>query len=148
MQNSTVISSFTGNYAFLSNFYTCDIKYGNLIYKSVEHAYQASKCACYDNKIVIANAWTPGQAKKLGRQVDMIPGFDNIKIDIMRELLQIKFKNVYLAAKLYDTNNTKLIEGNTWNDKFWGCVLEHGHWIGENHLGRLLMQVRSDIRNR
>lgn len=32
-------------------------------------------------------------------------------------------------------------EGNTWGDKFWGvCDGE-----GENHLGKLLMEVRAEL---
>ena len=38
------ISSFTGEYEFLSNFYLCRIPYGGIIYPSAETAFQASKC--------------------------------------------------------------------------------------------------------
>ena len=38
-----------------------------------------------------------------------------------------------------DTNNEELIEGNTWNDTYWGVC----NGRGQNHLGKILMKVRS-----
>jgi predicted NAD-dependent protein-ADP-ribosyltransferase YbiA (DUF1768 family) len=37
------ISSFTGEYRFLSNFYPCVVHLDEEVYPSVEHAYQAAK---------------------------------------------------------------------------------------------------------
>ena len=36
----------------------------------------------------------------------------------------------------------ELIEGNVWNDTFWGVCNGKGH----NHLGKILMKVRDEIR--
>ena len=36
----------------------------------------------------------------------------------------------------------KLVEGNTWGDRFWGVC----GGVGLNWLGRLLMQVRDEVR--
>jgi predicted NAD-dependent protein-ADP-ribosyltransferase YbiA (DUF1768 family) len=72
--------------------------------------------------------------------------FESTKIPIMYALLKQKFSNVYLAAKLYETDNMTLIEGNKWGDKFWGCVWENNSWVGENNLGKLLMKIRSELR--
>jgi predicted NAD-dependent protein-ADP-ribosyltransferase YbiA (DUF1768 family) len=39
----------------------------------------------------------------------------------MFELVLEKFKqNLELKQKLLETGNQELIEGNTWNDTFWG----------------------------
>ena len=43
-----------------------------------------------------------------------------------------------LRTKLADTEDEELIEGNTWNDTYWGVC----RGVGENHLGKLLMEVR------
>lgn len=43
---------------------------------------------------------------------------------------------------LLRTGEQDLIEGNDWGDTFWG--VDQG--IGDNHLGKILMQVRTEIR--
>ena len=49
-----------------------------------------------------------------------------------------------LAQKLIEmTGNSTLIEGNWWNDRFWGVDSKTG--IGENHLGKLLMELRAEL---
>lgn len=59
----------------------------------------------------------------------------------MWEILRAKFKqHPELAAMLIATGDAELVEGNTWGDTFWGRDLATGH--GENHLGRLLMELR------
>ena len=44
--------------------------------------------------------------------------------------------------KLLDTGDTELIEGNNWHDTFWGVCKGKG----QNNLGKILMEVRKDIR--
>jgi N-glycosidase YbiA len=63
----------------------------------------------------------------------------------MAALLAKKFKDPVLAAQLLSTGDAQLIEGNTWGDKIWGCVQVNGAWVGENGLGKLLMQIRSTM---
>jgi predicted NAD-dependent protein-ADP-ribosyltransferase YbiA (DUF1768 family) len=65
----------------------------------------------------------------------------------MLELLRQKFSQPDLRKKLLDTDENELIEGNPWGDKVWGCVLYKGEWIGKNHLGKLLMQVRTEFKS-
>ena len=63
----------------------------------------------------------------------------------MLQIVRAKFaQNPDLAARLLRTGDRKLIEGNTWHDVFWGMDLNTGQ--GENHLGRILMQVREEMR--
>ena len=63
-------------------------------------------------------------------------------MDIMRRLLKQKFSYSGLKMLLLSTGNDKLVEGNTWGDHFWGAC--NGH--GENWLGKLLMEIRSELR--
>lgn len=135
------IASFSGNHRFLSNFYPSIIKMGGHVYDTVEHAYQAAKCVDEAQRLMIRDATTPSVAKKLGRNVVMGDDWEEAKIDVMRKLLTMKFKHEYLAKQLVDTGDAHLIEGNTWGDTFWGVC----NGVGENHLGRLLMEVRCDI---
>lgn len=136
------ITDFRGEYRWLSNFHLVDVTYEDEVYPSTEHAYQAAKTFLPAERRAIREAKTCGDAKRLGRKVSMRPDWDEVKIDIMRDLLRQKFSKQELRAKLLETGAQHLVEGNTWGDRFWGvCDGE-----GENHLGRLLMDVRSEIR--
>lgn len=73
--------------------------------------------------------------------------FDKYKIAIMRSILYLKFAIPEMRALLLATGDAELIEGNTHGDTFWGCVkTPNGVWYGENWLGRLLMEIRTEIR--
>jgi len=140
------IREFKGQHRWLSNFWPCQISIGDgRIYPSVEHAYQAMKTLVPTERDRIAAAATPGQAKQLGRNVTMRPDWEEKKLLFMRLLLGQKFSDPDLMAKLLATGDAELIEGNRWNDKFWGKVSD-GYGDGENHLGRLLMKVREELK--
>lgn len=138
-----MIDSFTGRNRFLSNFFIADTKYDTFIYPSSEHAYQAAKSQ--NNKIrglFLDRNMTPGQAKKLGFKIARRPDWETVKLSIMKEVVLDKFtRNSTLKEKLLATGDQQLVEGNTWDDKFWGvCGGE-----GLNHLGLILMEVRTEL---
>lgn len=137
-----IINAFVGRWRFLSNFAPVDVELDGLTYPSVEHAYQAAKTLDRAERGPIAHAQTAGIAKRLGRRVTMRPDWDTIKRDVMLDLLRQKFAKTYMGVKLLATGNAVLIEGNTWGDTYWGVCLGEG----KNHLGLLLMQVRSELR--
>jgi len=144
-QNS--ITSFSGDYAFLSNFYPVTITVENIPFPTVEHAFQAAKTHNLGAKSEIAMAQTPGAAKRMGRKVELRHDWENVRIDVMESLLKKKFlgkseENETLLEMLLDTYPERLIEGNNWGDTFWGKVIVDGLYRGENHLGRLLMKIR------
>lgn len=138
-----MIDSFTGEYFFLSNFYTVKIKVGVIVYPSVEHAYQASKTLSRAARMKVREAPTAGEAKRLGRELVLRRNWEQIKLGMMKGLLEIKFNSVELKAKLLATGDRELIEGNTWGDRYWGVC----GGKGENHLGKLLMEVRASYRS-
>ncbi len=142
----TVINSFQGEYFFLSNFFYSPFEYDGEIYSTVEHAFQAAKTFDSEQRQSIRQADSPAQAKYLGRAVPLRPDWEQVKFDIMLALLKQKFAQTDLRQKLLNTGDSDLIEGNTWGDKVWGCILYKGQWIGQNNLGKLLMKVRADIR--
>lgn len=137
-----VINSFRDDYYFLSNFYHSEIRYKGVEYPTVEHAYQAAKSNLMSDKTKIAAAKTPAMAKRLGRQVRIRYGWDEMKVGIMFALLKLKFQDPELRRRLLATGDAKLEEGNWWGDTFWGTC----GGVGENHLGRLLMVLRDELR--
>lgn len=137
------ITEFKGGNRFLSNFYLSNALMGGLSFPSVEHAYQAAKTFDRDMRFLIAQAPSPGQAKRMGQKVILRSDWEGVKLGIMLKLVKQKFitDNV-LREQLLATGESELIEGNTWGDTFWGVC----KGVGENHLGKILMQVRMALR--
>ena len=61
----------------------------------------------------------------------------------MAECVKQKFNQEPYRTKLLETGTLHIQEGNRWNDKFWGVCLKTNK--GENHLGKLIMDVRSAL---
>ena len=138
------IESFRGQYGFLSNFYEAPVSYGGLIYLNAEAAFQAQKCLTDEEKRPFTDM-PPSKAKRIGRQVRLREDWEQVKVGLMEEIVRAKFtQNEDLAWLLLATGDAQLVEGNTWNDTFWGVDLRKG--VGENHLGRILMKVREELK--
>lgn len=137
------IDSFIGEYRFLSNFFPVEITLDVEVYPTLEHAFQAAKTLSSAERAKVRNAKTPGMAKRLGRQVTLRPDWETSKLSVMYDLVHQKFsKNPVLRADLLETGDRPLIEGNYWKDFFWGVC----NGKGENHLGKILMRVRKELR--
>lgn len=140
------ITAFRDQYVVFSNFYRIDLVLDGMIFPTLEHAFQAAKTLDWNDRRFIQQSATPGTAKIHGRKVKLRTDWDEVKIPIMRELLEQKFgersDNFILRVALRNSFPCELIEGNTWGDKYWGCVPEDGQWVGENMLGKLLMEIR------
>lgn len=137
------IRSFSGQYRFLSNFYRSPIVFEGENYLTVEHAYQAAKCTSEEDRLSIQREDNPGNAKKLGRRVAIRKDWENVKLGIMEKLLRIKFApGTKLSSQLRFTGLLPLEEGNDWGDTYWGICKGYG----ENHLGKLLMKIRNNLR--
>jgi len=63
----------------------------------------------------------------------------------MIDFLWQKFSQPEYQEFLLSTKNKILMEGNTWNDTYWGVNLETGE--GNNFLGRILMEIRDTLKN-
>lgn len=138
------ITSFSGNYRFLSNFWPCTLRASNgIVYPSSEHAYQAAKFLSLERRLAIASLATPAEAKKVGQSGYLRPNWDLIKDKVMYKIVHAKFRqNPDLAKLLLATGDALLIEGNTWGDTYWGVC----NGVGRNKLGKLLMKIREEIK--
>jgi ribA/ribD-fused uncharacterized protein len=137
------IDKFDGRYGFLSNFYPAEITYGHLTGPTLEHVYQACKAKFSPTARTILDCKTAAQAKRKGRNVVLRDDWtEETRIRVMLDLLRLKFAIPDLRRQLLATNNLWIVEGNTWNDTFWGMC----RGKGKNHLGVLLMMVRNEIR--
>ncbi|MEQ1950948.1 NADAR family protein [Mesorhizobium sp. CN2-181] len=139
MRENPKIDAFQGNYRFLSNFWMAPIQVGLLTFASTEHAYQAAKSLDPDDWRKIQDQRSATYAKIAGGKFKLRPDWHEIRVDVMRELTAAKYdQHEDLRAKLIATKGIELIEGNTWNDTFWGVCCGKG----ENWLGRILMEYR------
>lgn len=135
-----MINQFTGKFEFLSNFSSSIVFWDNIQFPTVENGYQAAKCQIVSDMKLFVDI-TPGQAKRLGRNVSLRFDWESVKVSVMHQLLLQKFKpGSELAKKLLSTGDQELVEGNMWGDKFWGVCLKTN--TGLNILGKLLMNVR------
>ncbi|NCE64113.1 NADAR family protein [Pseudoflavonifractor sp. 524-17] len=133
------IKEFKGEYFFLSNFYIAPVIYQGIRFENNEAAFQAAKCP---ERMQEFRDLDPRSAKRLGQKVNLRPDWGTIKYDVMYQVCKEKFsQNPDLLSKLLQTGDAELIEGNTWGDRVWGVC----HGVGENHLGKILMQVRREL---
>jgi len=136
------ITSFSRMFSFLSNFYPATVLLDGVEFPSVEHAYQAAKTHNKHWRERIREQTSPGNAKRMGRRLRVRRDWDDVKLQVMEDLLRQKF-SLYPTMKsaLLATGKALLIEGNNWGDVYWG--FRDGR--GENHLGKLLMQIRQEL---
>lgn len=139
------ILEFRKGYQWLSNFWPSPVLFEGHAYPTVEHAYQAAKTTYEDERAKIRGARLPSIARAHGRRATMRPNWADLKIPIMLDLLRQKFSRKPLRTYLLSTGDVKIEEGNWWGDRFWG-VAPAGSGEGENHLGKLIMQVREELR--
>lgn len=156
------ITVFDGEHAFLSNFHQTDIPLTvgghDIVFHSTEALFQASKVFRYrdgarmsptDDEIrrfAEFASMTPSEAKKAGRRIALEDPaeWERAKVAVMRGCLDMKFRSPVLAQRLLETGTAELVEGNTWNDRYWGVC----NGEGKNMLGRLLMERRSRLREK
>jgi len=139
-------SKLNNEYRGFSNFAPSQMVIKGKVYRTVEHYFQAMKFP--DNPgwaEAIRVAPFPARAKALGAQKDMRQRDDwnRVREDFMLIGLRAKFsQNPGLLQQLKDTGTRTLIEAGP--DAYWG---EGRLKNGKNRLGKLLMQVREEMRN-
>jgi ribA/ribD-fused uncharacterized protein len=144
-----MINSFSNQYEFMSNFYNAPITYDGLIYRNNEAAFQAHKLANKEDRKRFCD-YSPSKAKLEGRNCKLREDWEDIKYQVMYDIVKAKFsQNVELKKQLLATGTEELIEGNWWHDNCWGdCSCEKCKDIkGQNNLGKILMKVREEIKN-
>lgn len=134
-----MINSFRDKHFFLSNFYPVEIKLDGIVYPNAETAFQAQKTLDVEERRKFSMLKNPVQAKRLGRKVKLRDDWEEVKLDIMTEIVSQKFlQHPHLIEMLLQTGDEELVEGHKWGDRFWGVC----KGTGENNLGKILMKIR------
>src|SRR6056297_72216 len=127
----------------LSPFSAHEVELDGVVYKTVEHAYQALRAVPEARQPISdarspMDAWRAGQVAKQTNQ--LVPDFD--KLALMERIFRAKLaqhndvREVLLATgsrellKVYDT------------DYFWGTGADN---TGENQMGKLWMKLRTEL---
>jgi hypothetical protein len=137
-----MITTFKGRNFYLSNYFTAPVRYDGITYQNNEAAFQAQKCINPRDRMAFVGL-PPNRAKAMGRRVKLRKDWEDVKNRIMYEICLAKFvQHKGLREALLSTKDEELIEGNTWNDTYWGVC----NGKGFNMLGKTLMRVRSELR--
>ena len=151
---SGVVPRFENEYHFLSNFHINPFTWRNVVFPTGEHAFQAAKGFhikdSYINDItdhidLVLKQPTPGKAKYVGKSAKIERAeWDLRRISYMREIVHARFSTSEreMVGQLIDTGAMMLVEGNDWDDEYWGRCLKNGKWVGLNTLGVILMEER------
>lgn len=140
---------------WLSNMTYVNIEYDGIIYPSTENFYQAMKyqrgwtfddSATRKNIRQIISKLKPHEAKAYSRANKMTSlVFEERKLKIMEYAQKQKYSQEPFKSKLLSTGDCLIEEGNWWCDKFWGVDIKTRE--GENNLGKIIMQVREELKN-
>lgn len=137
--------SVSAAYGEFSNFAPYPITLGGQRWPTTEHYFQAQKFENPADREEIRLAKTPRIAADKGRdrKRKLRADWERVKIGIMREAVETKFRqHTELRALLLGTGDAILVE-HTKNDAFWG---DGGDGSGRNELGKCLMAVRDALR--
>ena len=136
------IGPFIGASRYLSNFYDVTVTFDNITYDNSEAAFHAQKVLDEELRKQFAKL-SPRAAKRKGRRVQLRDDWEDVKDDIMYQIVKAKFEqHPELRDKLRATDNLKIVEFNTWGDREWGVC----DGDGLNKLGKILMRVRDELR--
>ena len=170
MDNATVFTStntgaplvlFRSGFSPLSNFHPrSPFTYIGVNYCCGEQYYQASKATHFKDHEAwkkIMGTRKPREMKQIGYE---IKGYDHeewkkIAPGIAYEGIEQRFQQNKSALELLLKTNCAIIAEATEHDRFWAtgidindeAVLNPMNWTGQNHMGKMLMQLRDEMKN-
>ncbi len=138
------------SYGPLSNLFRRSVTFEGATYPTAEHAYQAGKARTRAVREWLMAAPTPALLAMAAHGLyywDISPDWSRKKFERMRSVLRAKFtQHSDLAELLLSTGHARLVETPTTDsplNRTWGEV----KGVGENMLGKLLMEVREELRS-
>lgn len=141
-----ILTFTTPEHRWLSNMACVDFYHKGILYPSTENFYQAMKYAEVSKRLYIASL-RPTEAKRYSRNNEMTSEvFEQDKMYIMFFAQRKKYAQEPFKSLLLATGDALLEEGNWWKDTFWGVDIKTRK--GSNHLGKLIMQVREELRSK
>jgi len=140
-----------GKYGELSNMApNFPIRINNIEIRNVEVLYQALRFPDFPEiQKQLFTYSSPISAKKYGRTVieKTRVDWERHRFKIMKFCIEVKLHQNFdtFSKALLSTGNLAIVEY-TDKDKVWGAITEGNTYIGTNALGRLLMELREQIK--
>ena len=143
-----VIGFYPREFYPLDNFSSFKVEWNGYLYASLEEAYQAASFMGSDEELVekVKKSHSADEAQRIAyaNRDKQRTDWNEVKLEIMEELLRLKVEqNPYVKKKLLQTENYLIVEDSP-KDSYWGWGEDRQ---GENHLGKLWMKLRNEIRN-
>ena len=132
-------------YGYFSNFAAFPIDLDGRTWPTSEHYFQAQKFESQEHQDAIRQTPSPMIAARMGRDRNkpLRRDWEAAKVSIMRKAVHAKFaQHPQLREQLLATGDAQLVE-HTERDSYWG---DGGDGSGQNMLGRILMEVRNELR--
>lgn len=132
-------------YGYLSNFARYPVTIDGSAWPTSEHYYQAMKFTDPKIRQTIRRTAGPAEAKRIGgtRGLPLRHDWISARDGIMHKVVRAKFmQHPMLLRLLLRTGDKELVE-HTENDRYWG---DGGDGSGKNMLGKILMQVREELK--
>ncbi len=139
--------SVSGDHGGFSNFSPHPIMLKGKTWPTSEHYFQAQKFAGTPDEEEVRQASSPMIAARMGRsrKRPLRKDWESVKDSIIHEAVLAKFtQHAALREILLATDDAPIVE-HTENDAYWG---DGGDGSGKNRLGRILMEVREELRSR
>lgn len=145
-QKHSKIDNFTGYFEFLHNNYLTPVLFDGMLFPSATHAFQASRSSDERTRKAILNAESLLVVLKIAKRIEEPENWKLRRLKIMEHIVRDKFRRSReLQEKLKATGNRDIVM--TYDDEneanqYWGVVNNKG----QNQLGRIMMRIRSDLR--
>jgi ribA/ribD-fused uncharacterized protein len=134
---------------WFSNMKACTepIQFGDSLFRTVEHAYQAAKFVDPAKISRIQEAREPANAKWLGKKWPVeTPNWKTHWVQVMWELCVQKWTLSQHRQELL-AHQGPVVEFNNWGDFHWGVVIRPTGEVlgGQDNLGRIITEIRRQI---
>ena len=149
--------AYQSEFAPFSNFFCCDVKFGQHTFFCLEQAYQFVRAKTLNKPLAATRIFLSRDVhyiKQVGNGLGTSELWEKRKYDVMYVCLMSKFEqNESLRELLLNTGKLQLVEATP--DRLWGCgatlssnALRRHSWPGKNKHGETLMTVREELRRR
>lgn len=158
MKKKEVMISFTKvdlPWGWLGNMYASPIVFKGKSWRTSEALFQALRFEDEDIRELIREEKSPMGAKmkaKGNKNNMVVEPMSEKDIENMKMVVKLKFdQNQVLKSKLMISGDHVIIEDvgnrNGARHLFWGMKKVNGEWIGENRMGKILMELRENYKN-
>jgi ribA/ribD-fused uncharacterized protein len=157
MEKKKVVIEFTKvelPYGWLGNMYGSPIQHLGVVWRTSEALFQALRFDDPEIRELIRSEKSPMSAKMRAKKFKdrmVVEPMSDQDLANMRLVVYLKFdQNLVLKRKLLITGDHIILENigsrNGERHLFWGMKKVNGEWIGNNMMGRILMELRDQLR--